>query len=98
MEEICVLIAKDKRKYFKRYDFSRKIIDTALKIEKDPSLLHTYLPDEPYPELFIAREDRLLHHLARNIGKEQVRIGTEPQVIYGWQYRSVMRNQNYVKH
>ena len=27
MEEICVLIAKDKRKYFKRYDFSRKIID-----------------------------------------------------------------------
>ena len=78
--------------------FSRKVIDIALKIEKDPSLLHTYLPDEPYPELFIAREDRLLHHLARNIGKEQVRIGTEPQVIYGWQYRSVMRNQNYVKH
>ena len=27
MEELCVLIAKEKRKYFKRYEYSRKIIE-----------------------------------------------------------------------
>lgn len=27
MEEICVLVAKDERQYFKRYDFSRSFID-----------------------------------------------------------------------
>lgn len=78
--------------------FSRKMIQIALEIEKDPNLLQKYLPEEANPGLFIAREDRLLHHIAQNIGKEQLRIDTEPQVIFGWQYRSVTRNDNYVKH
>ena len=78
--------------------FSREIIKIALEIEKNPDLLHTYLPEEAYSYLFIAREDRLLHHLARNIGQEQYRQADEPQVIYGWQYRSVTRNNNYVKY
>ncbi len=77
--------------------FSRKIIEIVLQIEQDPSLLHTYMPEEALPELFINREDRFLHHLARKLGGEQFRTASEPQIIYGWQYRSVMRNNNYVK-
>ncbi len=78
--------------------FSRKIIQIALDIEKDPNLLQKYLPGEADPRLFTTSEDRILHHTAQNIGKEQFRTDTEPQVIFGWQYRSVMRNDNYVKY
>ena len=75
--------------------FSRKIIEMALEIEQNPLKVSEWLPNEP-AGLEILREDRLLHHLAREIGRERYRRSAEPLVIYGWQYRSVTRNQNYV--
>lgn len=78
--------------------FSRKVIETALEIEKDPSLLKVYLPNDAELELFIAHEDRILHHLGQALGTEIVRNRGEPKVIYGWQYRSIMRNDNYVRY
>ena len=75
--------------------FSRKIIEMALEIEQYPERVAEWLPEEP-GGLEIAREDRLLHHLARKIGRDKYRRSTEPLVVYGWQYRSVTRNQNYV--
>lgn len=78
--------------------FSREMIRIALEVEKNPKLLYVYLPEEANSELFTSHEDRLLHHLARNLGTEQLRYDTEPQVIFGQQYRSVIRNDNYVKY
>ncbi len=78
--------------------FSREMIKLFITIEKNPTLLEIYLPSEAHAGHFTIREDRLMHHLAKHIGKEQMRNSTEPQVIYGWQYRSVIRNDNYVKH
>lgn len=77
--------------------FSRKIMKIALEIEKYPHRVYKYLPDEPGTALFINNEDRLLHHLAARIGTQQYRSSTEPQVVFGWQYRSVMRNDGYVQ-
>lgn len=78
--------------------FSRKVIETALEIEKNPKLLETYLPNDAQPFLFIHCEDRVLHHLGQVLGTENLRNTGEPKVIYGWQYRSVTRNDNYVSY
>ncbi len=78
--------------------FSRETIRLFLAIEKNPSLLKYYLPNSTGSAQFTVHEDAMMHHVAQNIGRNQYRKATEAQVIYGWQYRSVMRNNNYVKH
>lgn len=77
--------------------FSRRIIEMALEIDLYPDLYRKYLPDEPYG-LHLLREDRMLGHLASYWGVVWPRKATEPLVIYGQQYRSVTRNDNYVDH
>ncbi len=78
--------------------FSRKAIQAFLEVEKNPSMLSKYLSSSYQPWEFKAREDKIMHHIARKMGAENYRTHHEPQVIYGWQYRSVTRNDNYVKH
>ena len=75
--------------------YSRKIIELALEIEKYPEQIQKWMPNESISLSFI-KEDRFLHLLARYKGRERSRQLMEPLVIYGWQYRSVMRNYNYV--
>ncbi len=76
--------------------FSREIIKIALEIEKDPSLIKKYLPEEN-ETLFQRKEDRFLDHMARRNGPHIHRNSSYPTVIYGWQYRSVIRNKGYVR-
>ena len=76
--------------------FSREVIKAALAIEKDHSLIQKYIPTES-AAAFNRHEDRLLDHMARYNGEQIIRQTTYPLVIYGWQYRSVMRNDKYVK-
>lgn len=78
--------------------FSRKVIETALEIEKNPSLLKVYLPNDGEEWMFNSREDRILHHLGRSLGTEVHRGGENPKVIFGWQYRSTTRNDSYVRY
>ena len=74
---------------------SRKLLKILLKIEKNPLLYKKYLPDEPMG-LEWWREDRLITHLGAKMGALR-RHTDEPLVIYGQQYRSVTRNDNYVQ-
>ena len=76
--------------------FSQKLIELALRIEKNPELVAKYIPSEG-TWTFKFNEDRFLDALARNLGPHIQRHSPYPTVIYGWQYRSVTRNQNYVK-
>ncbi len=78
--------------------FSRETIKLLLAIEKNHALLSKYLPEENSTDSFVTREDAIMHHLSRVIGRENHRKKTEPLVIYGWQYRSVTRNNDYVKY
>ena len=75
---------------------SRKMLKILLEIEKDPLALKKYAPDEPMG-LEYYREDRLIHHLGLKMGSDS-RYTAEPLVIYGQQYRSVTRNDNYVRY
>lgn len=74
---------------------SRKLLKILLEIEKDPLALKKYAPDEPMG-LQYYREDRLIHHLGLKMGAES-RYTEEPLVIYGQQYRSITRNDKYVR-
>lgn len=76
--------------------FSREIIKIAFEIEKDPSLINKYIPEENVGA-FHQREDRFLDHMARKNGSHISRSSPYPTVIYGWQYRSVIRNKDYVR-
>lgn len=76
--------------------FSREIMRIALRIEKEPALIDKYLPGES-ANLFERREDRFLDHMARKNGMHIERESLYPTVIYGWQYRSVIRNNGYVR-
>ncbi|MBO7244930.1 MAG: hypothetical protein J6V53_06615 [Alphaproteobacteria bacterium] len=75
--------------------FSKAIIQIALRLEKNPKLITKYLPNAN-ESLFVNREDRFLDHMARQNGTHIERDALYPSVIYGWQYRSVIRNYNYV--
>ncbi len=74
--------------------FHRKVIKAALEIEKDPSKMQLYLPNEAWEYLLVWNEDRVLDHLGDAMGAAVVRSGGDPKVMYGQQYRSVMRNIN----
>ena len=76
--------------------FSREIIKIAFEIEKNPSLIKKYIPDES-ESAFNRHEDRFLDHMARKNGYHVERNSPYPTVIYGWQYRSVIRNKDYVR-
>lgn len=77
--------------------FSREIIKIAFEIEQNPSLIKKYIPDEN-ENAFYSHEDRFLDHMARRNGAHIERDSPYPTVIYGQQYRSIMRNNNYVQH
>ena len=76
--------------------FSKELIRMALRVEKNPKLIRKYLPGAS-ESMFIHREDAFLDHMARNNGPHVERESFYPSVIYGWQYRSVIRNKGYVK-
>lgn len=78
--------------------FSRKVIQLALEVEKNPSLLGSYVPDRSNPIYLLDREDSILHRLSVFLGKEQFRNEGYPLVMYGQQYKSVIRNDNYVRY
>ncbi len=71
--------------------FSREVIEIALAIEKDPSLAKNYTKDR-FEEFQEVREDAFLAHLAAEIGLDLKRDRGAPQIIYGWQFPSVMRS------
>lgn len=75
--------------------FSRRLIELAFMIEKNPDLYNELLPNEPRG-LIHFYEDRMLFHLAEYWDSLLQRRTSEPLVVYGQQYRSVMRNNNYV--
>jgi len=76
--------------------FSREIIKIAFEIEENPSLIKKYIPEEG-EHAFYRNEDRFLDHMARRNGVHIERNSPYPTVIYGWQYRSVIRNKDYVR-
>ena len=76
--------------------FSREIIKIAFEIEQNPSLIKKYIPEEGEGS-FHRHEDRFLDHMARRNGSHIERSSPYPTVVYGWQYRSVIRNNNYVR-
>ena len=75
--------------------FSRSIIEAALRVEKNPNLIKKYLP-KGHEGMFTQREDAFLDHMSRENGTHIERESLYPSVIYGWQYRSVIRNNGYV--
>ncbi|MBO7244928.1 MAG: hypothetical protein J6V53_06605 [Alphaproteobacteria bacterium] len=75
--------------------FSKELIKLSLQIEQNPSLIKEYIPTENKSS-FIVNEDRLLNKLARTLGHHIERESFYPSIIYGWQYRSVMRNRGYI--
>lgn len=76
--------------------FSRKVIQAFLDIEKEPDLIKKYLPNITLQSFRWNREDNLYHKLARVIGKSQERLTPRTDLVFGWQYPSVMRG-NYIK-
>ena len=74
--------------------FSKDLIKIALEIDKDPSAIKKYAPTETAGDIHV-REDKLLDHMALHQGIRIMRESEYPLVIYGWQYRSVMRNDRY---
>ncbi len=66
--------------------FSRDVIEDLLFLEKNPK----EIDKRGYRPYLYRREDNLFHQIARKKGKQQYRQD-EFQVIYGWQYHSVMR-------
>lgn len=76
--------------------FSRKLIQTFLDIEKDPVLIKEFLPELSLNSFRWKREDNLFHKLGRAIGDAQERVTPRTDLVFGWQYPSVMRG-NYIK-
>lgn len=76
--------------------FSRSIIESALKIEKNPAALEPIYTKEQVQALKGIREDRMLHEIAKVLGKAQERKTSPYNIIYGQQYPSVIRG-NYLK-
>ena len=76
--------------------FSRTIIEAALKIEKDPAALEPLYSKEKVLAHKGIREDAMLHQVAEVFGKNQYRLTSPFNVLYGQQYPSVMRG-NYLK-
>ncbi len=76
--------------------FSRKVVQTFLDIEKNPGLIKKFLPDISLQSFRWKREDNLFHKIARVIGKAQERMPPRTDLVFGWQYPSVMRG-NYIK-
>ncbi len=76
--------------------FSRSVIQTFLDIEKDPTLIQQFLPGIALNSYRGKREDNLFHKLGRAIGPAQERATPQTDLVYGWQYPSVIRG-NYLK-
>ncbi len=76
--------------------FSKEIIKIALQIEQDPTIISKYVSGHSSGS-FWRNEDALLDHLARANGPHIERDSPYTTVIYGQQYRSVMRNNQYVR-
>lgn len=76
--------------------FDRRVIDAALKIEKDPAALEPLYSKDQVLALKGIREDAMLHQIAEKLGKNQYRMTSPYSIIYGQQYPSVIRG-NYLK-
>ena len=76
--------------------FSRKVIQAALEIEKNPKVSMKYLPQNPIQHYRQIREDNYLHRLAEVIGKTQMRNTPFSDISYGQQYPSVIRGGGYL--
>lgn len=76
--------------------FSRKVIQAALEIEKNPKVATKYLPQNPIQHYRQIREDNYLHRLAEVIGKTQMRNTPFSDISYGQQYPSVIRGGGYL--
>ncbi len=79
--------------------FSRDVIKAALDIEEHPQRIQNYIRDD---KVFVQdyryrREDALLHQLGAALGRQQNRRTSSSDVAFGQQFRSVMRNDNYVE-
>lgn len=75
--------------------FSRKTIEAALEIEKNPAAQKKYLPRVSVEHFKQRREDNYMNQLGKSIGKEQRRITPFTDLSFGQQYPSVMRG-NYL--
>ncbi len=75
---------------------SRELIDVAFKLEQDPASLGNKYPAHLVKALQGIREDRMLHELGVLLGKQQYRLTSPYNIIYGQQYPSVMRG-NYLE-
>ncbi len=74
----------------------RDVVKAALDIEKDSKNMSKYIPNFDVNSFIHVREDNLLHRLGESMGKTVHRKTDWWQVIFGWQYRSVIRGGNYV--
>jgi len=74
--------------------FSRQMILKALELENNPEEGDTLVPDSKLSQRRYRTEDHFLHRLGRVLGKEQVRDTPVWDLIFGWQYRSIMRPNN----
>jgi len=75
--------------------FSRSVIQAALKLEQNPEAMNEIYPAHMVRAHQGIREDRMLHELAVAMGKQQYRMTSPYNIIYGQQYPSVMRG-NYL--
>ena len=75
--------------------FDRRVIDAALKIEKDPAALEPLYSKDQVLALKEIKEDAMLHQIAEKLGKSQYRMTSPHNIIYGQQYPSVIRG-NYL--
>ncbi|MBR5130224.1 MAG: hypothetical protein IKV03_03275 [Alphaproteobacteria bacterium] len=76
--------------------FSRKVIEAALKIEKDPAALEPLYSRHNVLSKQGIREDAMLHEIGNLLGNPQHRLTSPYNIIYGQQYPSVIRG-NYLK-
>ncbi len=74
--------------------FSRQMIQKALELENDPKQGDILVPDSKLSQHRDRSEDHFLHRLGRVMGKEQMRDTPVWDLIFGWQYQSVMRPNN----
>ncbi len=67
------------------------VVKALLSIEKNPKNVKKYIPDMDIYWYEDLREDNLFHQIARAMGEMHERKTDWWQVIFGWQYRSVIR-------
>ena len=77
--------------------FSRKLIQLALELEKNPQLAEKYIPNAPFSKYKEQREDGFLHKLAIQLGDVQERKTPAEDLSFGWQYTSVMRTPEQIQ-